>query len=78
MWWLMSDGKTNVVWPERFRVEAMDDDEREKWDRQIAEWDAEISDRPHIRHLRQKLSALAQDEFYYIERVVFGKHGGDS
>jgi hypothetical protein len=36
----VSDKESNVLWPERFRVPEMDDDEAEELAREVAEWDA--------------------------------------
>jgi hypothetical protein len=47
----MSDRQSNVLWPERFRVPAMDSEEAEKLEREVAEWDALISVQPHIQRL---------------------------
>jgi hypothetical protein len=72
---MAEDGRSNVLWPERFRVPAMDDDEAEKLEREVAEWDALIAAQPHIQRFLSDLRALPPDELYYIQRVVFGADG---
>jgi hypothetical protein len=67
-----SESQTNVLWPERFRVAAMDDEEAAELEHEVAEWDMLISARPHIQHLVSDLRALPPDELYYIQRVMFG------
>jgi hypothetical protein len=68
----MSSGQSNVVWPESFRVPAMDSEEAEKLEREVAEWDALISAQLHIQRVLSDLRALPPDELYYIQRIMFG------
>ena len=68
----MSDGQSNLLWPERFRVPAMDSEEAEKLEHEVAEWDALISVQPHIQRLLSDLRGLPPDELYYIQRIMSG------
>ena len=68
----MSDIESNVLWPERFRIPAMDEDEAREMAREIAEWDAYLAEQPHIKRLLQELRALPGDELLYIQKVIFG------
>jgi hypothetical protein len=71
----MSDGQSNVLWPERFRVPVMDSEEAEELEREVTEWDALISAQPHIQRLLSDLRALQPDALYYIQRIMFGAEG---
>jgi len=74
----VSDKESNILFHERFerlRVPAMDNDEAEKWAREVAEWDAYLSEQPHIKRLVEELRALPSDELHYIQRVIFGAAG---
>jgi hypothetical protein len=68
----ITGGQSNVLWPERFRVPAMESEEAEKLEREIAEWDALISAQLHIQRVLSNLRALPPDELYYIQRIMFG------
>jgi hypothetical protein len=72
---LMSDKKPKVLWPERFRVPAMDEDEADAMAREVVEWDAYLAEQPHIKRLLQELRALPGDELHYIQRAIFGSEG---
>ncbi len=67
----MSDKDSNVLWPKRFRVPVMDEDEAEEMAREVAKWDAYLAEQPHIERLLQELRALREDELKYIWRVIF-------
>jgi hypothetical protein len=67
-----SQSQSNVLWPERFRVPAMDDEEAAGLEREVAKWDRSISVQPHIQRLLSDLRALPPDELYYIQRSMFG------
>jgi hypothetical protein len=66
-----SQSQSNILWPERFRVPAMDDEEAAQLEREVSESDMLISVQPHIQHLLSDLRALPPDELYYIQRALF-------
>jgi hypothetical protein len=68
----LTNNESNVIWPERFRLDYMDDEEAEQLARDVAEWDAYLSEQPHIQRLLKELRALGPDELHYIKRVIFG------